>query len=347
MGADGSGNGLHRLGAHDPRRAAAADVEHGDGVVVGVGDEQAGLVGAQLHGLGRVPDVHEGELLGGGRVAHVDDRDRAAAGATAARLVGPVGDVEQVARRVDGEAVGVEADRRPSDHGAHAAVGGCVDDRDPGARRLTGRAHVGRAAGLAQRAGDVEVLAVEEHVPRVAGHPNAVADRRVLPLGDGVSDVVDGNRLGVGGVERHRRGSGQLVAPDTVGVAARGGHRAVRCRRQAHEEVGGGRDCRGERIGVDGVEGLHAAVVRRHDQMRPVGRESGPQREPQHVHLAPGGRDLPPVGRGALGLVGQGEPEHAAADGAYGQEREKRSAEPSHGTDFASVRAFSCCSPTR
>ena len=271
VGADRGGGHAHGLGAHDRRRSGAAHVEDGDGVVVGVGHEQPGLVGAQLHRFGVVADVDERQLLGRCPVADVDDRHRASAGTAAARFVGPVGDVEEMAGGVEGHGEGVHANRGATDHRAHAAVGARVDDRDAGARGLSRRAHVGRSSRLAQGAGHVQQVAVEQHVAGVAGDADPVTDRRALALGDRVGDVVGRDGLGVGGVEGDGSRACKLVAEDAVGVAARREHGVVVGDGQAHEEVGGRRHRGRQAGGVDGRQHLHAAVVRRHNHLGAVG----------------------------------------------------------------------------
>ena len=291
-GARGGRHGLDRV----QLRHRLVDVEHGDGVVVRVGHEQALAVPAELERRGMVPDADRGDLVGVHRVADVDHRHGAAGGSAPAGLVGPVADVEPVVGGVDGEPEGVEADRHAADDGA----GGGVDDRHPAAGLLTVGTGIGLVGGLARGPGDVEQGAVERHGTGVAGHGDPVTDRqgRGRPglVGEAVEAVVGGERLGAGDVEGKGRGSGELPAEDPVGVAAAGVELPVRGGGQAHEEVGGGNRHRGEVGGVDQGQTLHAAAVGRHDDRASVGRGDQAEREAQDVDLLAGRAQRPTLG---------------------------------------------------
>ena len=153
------------------------EVDDRDLVVVGVGHEELAAVTAELDGGGVMADLHVVDLLARGEV---DDRDRAAAGTAAAGLVGPVGDVQELVRTqggrlVEGEAVGVEADR----DGGDPLVAGRVDDLHLRAGGLPARTPTGRRR-LAEAPRDVERRAVEHRVAGIAAGVDAVAHREVV-----------------------------------------------------------------------------------------------------------------------------------------------------------------------
>src|SRR3954469_9595089 len=103
-----AGARAQRLGVNDDGRVRH-EVEHAERVVVGVGDEQPVAVAGELHRGRLVADADVSRLVPLLRVGRgdVDDGHGATRAVAATGFVAPVGDVETLAHRVEGEADGV------------------------------------------------------------------------------------------------------------------------------------------------------------------------------------------------------------------------------------------------